>query len=452
MRTYMKPLTCFLIAVLMGILFLIFKTPPVRRDSAGWRRAGIELSENGFDVVGSKSFDLIALRPAYPVFVGLCFKVFGYHDNVVRVVQVFLSAFVALLVYIFAKRYYGENVGFTAALLYSFCPTFVHYPGFFLTDNLIVFLSFLSYWLTMKAIGTQSTLLGCCGAISLTLLSFTKSVFLFLGAFVVFSLIVFDRRDFDWSKRLVAIMTMVALLPILSFSTWLYRVNKYNPSIVSSGGGIGYNLIFNGSELALSNKEKAARLIGLISRNLSERIFPDIDFRSLWPYPAIVKSLREIADKKYSQITNEDDRYFLMALTLYKENPFGYFINRITTLIRLNAFQYFSRLNETDRWKDFYNRKDNKSLFVIALDLVLKTMTNPFIWFVFGIAVLKRTKMRILPILIPVLYVNIIYSLLDGIPRYGLPALPFYLIGGSLLICVSNKLITFKSVGMEYRI
>jgi len=423
----------------MGVLFLVFKTPPVRRDSAGWRAAGLELSENGFDVFSSKSFKLIALRPAYPVFVGICYTVFGKHDNAVRVLQVLLSAIVAVLVYSFARRYYGENVGFVAGLLYSFCMTCAHYPGFFLTDNQIVFLFVISCWLAMKAFDTRNVLLSFCAAISLSLLTFTKGIFLFLGPFVVLMLVILCRKHLNWNGRLVGIMTIIALLPIICFSGWLYRIHKHDPIIMQSGGGIGYILLYNGSELALSDKEKAARVIGLISRNLSEKIFPDIDFRTLWPYPAIVKKLKEDADRKYSQLPNGDDRYLRIALDLYTEHPFSYLINRITTLIRLNAFQYFSRLNETDRWKDFYNRNDNKSLLVIILDLVLKFMTNPFIWFLCSIVVIKRKKLPILPILLPVLYINIVYCLLDGIPRYGLPALPFYLIGGSVLLCFGTK-------------
>ncbi|MBL7202700.1 MAG: glycosyltransferase family 39 protein [Desulfobacteraceae bacterium] len=425
---------------------MVFKTPPVRRDSAGWRAAGIELSENDFHVVSSKNLELIALRPAYPVFVGICFRVFGKYDNAVRLVQVLLSAFVALLVYSFASRYYGNDVGFTAGLLYSFCPTFAHYPGFFLTDNLIVFLFVLSCWLVMKAIDTQNMLIAACAAVSLTLTLLTKPVFLFLGPFVVLMLAIFYAKHVNWNGRLVGIMTIIALLPIICFSGWLYRIHKHDPIIMQSGGGIGYNLLYNGSELALSDKEKAARFIGLISRNLSEKMFPDIDFRTLWPYPAIVQRLKENADRKYSQLPNRKDRYLQMALELYKEHPFGYFINRITTLIRLNAFQYPSRLNETDRWKDFYNRGNNKSLLVIILDLVLKSMTNPFIWFLCGIVVIKRKKLPILPILLPALYINTVYCLLDGIPRYGLPALPFYLIGGAVLFYFGIKFLQDKWV------
>ena len=441
MRTYIKPITCFLIAVLMGIVFLIFKTPPVRRDSAGWRAAGVELSENGFDVVSSRSFKLIALRPAYPVFVGICYTVFGKHDNAVRIVQVLLSAFVAVLVFSFAGRYYGENVGFIAGLLYSFCMTCAHYPGFFLTDNLIVFLFVLSCWLAMKAFDTRSIPLSICAAISLSALIFTKGVFLFLGAFVALMLVGFcaKKASCKFDTRLTVAMIMIAFLPMILFSGWVYHINKRSPEIMSSGGGIGYNLLYNGADLALSDREKAAKLIGLLSRNLSEKIFPDIDFRTLWPYAAIVKTLKAEADRKYSQLPNANDRYLQMSLDLYREHPFGFIINRITTLIRLNAFQYFSRLNETDRWKDFYNRGNKKSIFVIIFDIMMKAISNPLIWFVSGIALLKRRKMAIWPILIPALYVNIIYCFLDGIPRYGLPCLPFYLIGGAILFCYGFK-------------
>ena len=46
---------------------------------------------------------------------------------------------------------------------------------------------------------------------------------------------------------------------------------------------------------------------------------------------------------------------------------------------------------------------------------------------------MKRKRFPVLPILLPVLYINIVYCFLDGIPRYGLPALAFYFIGGAVI-------------------
>lgn len=431
MRSYVKPLTCFLIAVLMGGLFLVFMTPPVRRDSADFRAAGVEVSKRNVDVLARPG-------PGYPIFLGICFKIFRGSDNAVRLVQIFLSALVSLLVYSFASRYYGKDVGFIAGLLYSFCPTFGYYPTFFLRETLMVFLFFLSHFLIMKTFNSNSIFIALGAAFSLTLTLLTKPIFLFFGVFVVSLVVIFHREYIHWNRRAICVVAVIVLLPMICFSGFVYLLHKENPHIVM-GGGIGKNLLYNGSELALSDKEKAARLIGLISRNFSERLFPDINFRTLWPYPEVVTKLMKEADSKYSHLPNKNDRFLHMAFDLYREHPFGYLINRITTLIRLNAFQYFSRLNETDRWKDFYNRGNNKSLFAIALDILLKLLSNPFSWALGGFVVIKRNKLPIFPVLLPVLYVNVIYCFLDGIPRYGLPALPFYLISGAVLFFYGLK-------------
>ena len=426
MCLYVKPITCFLIAILMGVSFLIFMVPPIRRDSKGNYEAGIEVSEGNFGVLASST-------PTYPLFVGICFRIFGERDNAVRIVQVLMSAVVALMVYAFASRYYGKDVGFIAGLLYSFCPTFGYYPMFFLRETLMVFLFFLSYLLIMKSFDNNSIFIGCCAVFSLIILSLTKPVFWFFGFFTILILLVFCRKYFSRDRRTAGIAIIIGMLPILIFSGLTYYAQKNYPAFVEGAGNTGGILLSNGAELALSDKEKAARVIGLISRNLSERIFPDIDIRTLWPYPEILQRLIKEADTQYSHFPSVSSRRLHMAIDLYKEHPFGYFINRITTLIRLNAFQYPSRLNETDRWKDFYNRGNNKSLVVIILDLILKFVSNPFVWFLCGIVVMKRKKMPILPILLPVLYINIVYCPLDGIPRYGLPALPFYLIAGGVV-------------------
>ena len=126
-------------------------------------------------------------------------------------------------------------------------------------------------------------------------------------------------------------------------------------------------------------------------------------------------------------------RYVLFAFDLYKESPWRYIFSRISTLMRLNSFQYPSRLNETHRWKDFYNRGNNKSIVVIILDIFLKLISNPFFWALGGFIVMIREKLPLSPILLPALYINMIYCFLDGIPRFGLPALPFYLISAAVL-------------------
>ena len=180
MRSHVKALTCFLIAALMGLYFLVFMTPPIRNDSAGYHNKGIEISERGLSVITTEAQ---AREPGYHIFLGLCFKMFGPKDNIVRFIQVILSAFTSLLIYSIGKRYYGENTGFISGLLYSFCPTFAYYPTFFLSESLAVFLFVLSYRLIIKATDNGNFLFagfsgGCLAAASLT-----KFIFLFFGFF-----------------------------------------------------------------------------------------------------------------------------------------------------------------------------------------------------------------------------------------------------------------------------
>jgi len=370
--------------------------------------------------------------PVYPVFLGICYKVFGKNDNAIRVVQILLSGIVALMVYFFTTRYYGVNVGFIAGLLYSFCPTFGYYPAFFLRETLLVALFFISSFLILKAFDVRSIFVAVCAALSVILTILTKPVFLFLGLFIVLMLMLFCRESIILDRRKAALAAIIVFLPILFLLGPFIKLNEAKPQALT-GGGIGTSLIYNSSELALSDKEKVARLIGLVSRNLSEKLFPDIDFRTLWPYPAIAKEIIERAHSKYSQLSNSQDRLLNMVFDLYQKHPFGYLTNRLTTLIRLNAFQYPSRLNETDRWKDFYNRGNSKSFIFIFMDLFLKLVSNPVFWAAGGIIIMKRKKLPVCPVLLPILYVNLVYCFIDGIPRYALPILPFYLIAGSVL-------------------
>jgi len=383
-----------------------------------------------------EAFRVRGMEPGYFVFLGICFKIFGGNDNAVRLVQVFLSGLVTLLVYSLARQYYGENIGFISGLLYSLCPTFAHYPGFFLRETLIVFLYFLSYWLIIKSIDVKNISIAVAGAFSLFFLCLVKPIFLFFGLFVVSALCIFYVERAHWNRKLAVSVAIIVLLPILFYFTWIFWPSL-SPDAYGKHKRLNYvmaaTLLHNDSALALSPKEQTARLIGLISRNLSEKIFPEIDFHQFWPLPKIINQLEIDASKKYPHISEEGERLGRFTFDLYREHPFGYFVNRIATLIRLNAFQYLSRLNETDRWKDFYNRGNSKALVVIALDLILKFLSNPIFWALGGIIVMKKKKLPIFPILLPALYINLVYCFLYGIPRYGLPALPFYLIAGAVM-------------------
>jgi len=274
------------------------------------------------------------------------------------------------------------------------------------------------------------------GAFSLFFLCLIKPVFLFFGLFVVSILGIFNRENIHWNRHLAVSVAIIVLLPILFYFTWIFWPSL-KPDAYAKHKRLNYvvaaTLFNNDSALALSRKEQTARLIGLISRNLSEKIFPEIDFQQLWPMPTIVSQLKIDASKKYPNISEEGERLGRFTFDLYREHPFGYFVNRIATLIRLNAFQYLSRLNETDRWKDFYNRGNSKALVVIVFDLILKILSNPVFWALGGIIVMKKKKLPIFPILLPALYINLVYCFLYGIPRYGLPALPFYLIAGAVM-------------------
>ncbi len=440
-KNYVRLLVPFVIALIMGILFLIFKTPPVRRDSAYHLNKGIAVAEKG---ISHLLHEPQSVEPGYHVFLGLCFRMFPDNDMAVRGVQVLLFAMTSLLVYAFAKQYYSERVAFTASMLYSLCPTFAHYPGFFLTETLAVFLFLSSAYFLCRTIETARLSLSLLTGIVLSISLMTKYAFLFFGLFFVIFYLPSSRKRNLLRKETVMPVIIALAIPFLTFGLWLYwNVYKIDPD-VKSKRRIGIVLLYNGSEIALTPEEKVARLIGLVSRNLSEKIFPQIDYQTLWPYPSIAKKLFNEADKKYQYIESEDTRYTKYAFDLYKQYPGSYLINRITTLMRLNAFQYPSRLNETDRWKDFYNRSDNKSWVMIILDLLLKTISNPLVWALGGFIMLFKKSMPLHPLLLPPLYINLIYCFLDGIPRYGLPALPFYLIAGAALFSFAFETVLKK--------
>ena len=84
--------------------------------------------------------------PGYPLFLALCFRVFGGSLVAVLWVQVFVDLLGCWLLGNLARRLFGERVGLTAVWLATLCPFTANYAAAALTETLSIFCVTLALW------------------------------------------------------------------------------------------------------------------------------------------------------------------------------------------------------------------------------------------------------------------------------------------------------------------
>lgn len=84
------------------------------------------------------SFDLS--DRGFPTYLGFVYMIFGHIIIIPRIINAFLGAWTAVLIYKVASRNFGESIGRIAGILTMLMPNFIIYSGFTLKEVIMVFL------------------------------------------------------------------------------------------------------------------------------------------------------------------------------------------------------------------------------------------------------------------------------------------------------------------------
>ena len=183
-------------------------------------------------------------------------------------------------------------------------------------------------------------------------------------------------------------------------------------------------------------------MVYAFSEYLGSRLFPDPDTA---PEYFLFKEDHRV-HAEYAELVKqgkdslEIDRIMReKAFLKIKAHPVKYIIQTPIELLRMASFMYIPMLNDhniIDRFKDAKN-----GLIILSVVRGIYKFTSFIILALFFISVFFRKiqwrKEFILLALI--VYVNIIYSILYGYPRYSVPLIPFYFI-----FAVSSAMSIFK--------
>ena len=181
------------------------------------------LSGKGFiEQGGNHDTSLLRVGPIYEYFLAGIYKVFGYHYELVWIIQAILHALSAYLIYliclsIFKNSEKKEKIGLWAAVIFGFYPDLIEISAMLMTETLYLFFVCLLVYIFFKYLDSPSKLLLVSLGVVSGLAVLARPPMLFCLPIVVF----YFLKNKKWKETAIYILIMCAI-----FTPWAVR--NYN--------------------------------------------------------------------------------------------------------------------------------------------------------------------------------------------------------------------------------
>ncbi len=198
---------------------------------------------------------IIRVGPGYEFFLAGIYAIFGHHYQIVWVIQAFLTALSAFLIFLLTKEIFKNHwsrvLGLTAAALIGFSPDLITMQAMLMTETLGVFLIILSALFLFKYLNRQSWRYLILMSISLgaAALVRTPAIFLFFPI----------AGYLFWNKKQKALLVS-ALIIFLMFLPWIVRNYGVFHIFLPTNAASGFNLLA-GNHLGASGEQEPYLLL-----------------------------------------------------------------------------------------------------------------------------------------------------------------------------------------------
>jgi len=362
-------------------------------------------------------------EPGYPAFLVIIYYIFGHKPLVVLFFQILLFTATAFIIYRIGALLLNGTIGLLAGILSALFPTTASFVGYMGTETLFTFLFVLWIYIFAKAIKYNKWYQYFLAGIIFGLAVLTRTIILYILPFIIFIPFIIYRHKFK-QAMLVAMLFLVACFLIIT--PWAIR-NKYDFNTYSLRGNGGWLLWIRTETVNLSFREYGQYIsTAIFGDYITQKICPDFsgDFRSLTYLPSKDR-INELAVLKYTR--DESDAIMMNEAKLnILSHPFLYGLGSIAELFKLQTpmnpqFQTFHMFVETNQ-----NMPSTIKIFII---LFIRTLYLLFFSSVFyGIYKAFRAGGIIAVIGLAAVLFELVYTLVDTIPRYLLPDWPLYFI------------------------
>jgi tetratricopeptide (TPR) repeat protein len=260
--------------------------------------------------------------PLYPLFLSLCYFVFGHSVPTARVIQAVIGALCTLLLYRLSSRFLDRRTAILSALLYSLSWPAIYFQGELLDISIFPVLLVLSAYFFLRSLETKRALSASLAGLALGLSALARGTALFFfPAMAFFFLFSLGKRK---GAKFLTLFTAAALCPLLLSG---YRNARLSGEFIplSSNGAINFYIGNNPGADGLNsippglvwNKVIAepARQ-GLVSAGDQSRYWLEKSLEYIQQNPG--RSLLLYLKKCYAfwnavEVSNNKDIYFLRA-------------------------------------------------------------------------------------------------------------------------------------------
>lgn len=240
-----------IIAAIMLASFIIsltysfyFKIEPAV-DAAAYDKIAWNLVQgNGYKESADLSFDediaILRVGPGYQFFLAAIYFIFGHYIWIIWIINAFLHALTAFLVYLLSREILKENwnnlIGFASAAFIGFSPDLITMSGMLMTETLAVFLITLAVYVFFKYINDSLyqfyLIILFAFILGLAVLIRTTVFLTVLPVFYYF----FSKKY--WKDLAVFIFVLAAV-----FTPWTVRNYKTYGVFIPTTNVLGYDLL-----------------------------------------------------------------------------------------------------------------------------------------------------------------------------------------------------------------
>lgn len=382
------------------------------------------LAGKGFSVSTASPFKpTMQKEPLYPFFIALIKLFPQYSINFVVFIQILLSPFIALLIYLIGKEIFTEKIARLSALLIALIPIYGEMSFFIMPELLFTLLLCTAVLCLLKAQNSINLFWFILAGMLLGFSTLCRNVALPLLFIYPITILLSKNKENIKRKSLVLKLAVFMFSFAVVITPWMYR--NYTKlglfSISRRGGGILSHQAYYAANF--SQEEWKAYSLYLLSGRLAQKLYPKIIGNNLGDYEYAYLAQTSYVDgllEKYPEgkveriLTHE-------AINNIVHHPVKYLL--LSTIVYIQTFKYFESIPlMLNRGHGFI------VMSLIRLALFIIGIAYTFITFL-GILYGRRLFKYHL-ILVTIAYFHIILTSVGIIPgslqRHILPITVFY--------------------------
>jgi len=416
-------LVLILLAIASGVIWGLPFDNPLKTDGIDFDNVAMSILENGF-FYKSEFMNAMIERTFYPLFLAGVYKVFGHHLIVVCIIQIFIFAGLAVLVYKLCQRLFSERVARLASIITALCYSIASFTGYIYREIFFPTLIFLMVYFLYRAQKEKKAVWFVASGMVFGAASLTNSIIQFFIIFIIANFLFLERKNI---KEILPKLAVFLLAFAIFVSPWVIgNYINYGRTPFLSKSGV----------LLAMRAEKMHDIQGKVIQHIianttgdffAQKMFPNydpIEARFGWDswneWEAMVDGGTD--PREADRILNERGvKEFIKHPIMFAEMSLIDFLKFNTPMVPDVRMQHMFAVPGTyPNLPDFV--KGSIILFIRFVYLVL----GAFI--IYAVVKYIRHWQKMSWIILIIFYFNLAFSNLHALARYSVPVYPFYII------------------------